>query len=94
MPFYSNYFKQSGFEHEATKISQAFARGDADGAASAISEAMQNELAIIGPAEHCRQEVEARRSLGLQLPVIAPFAVTDDAVTAFRSTIEAFSSKH
>jgi probable F420-dependent oxidoreductase len=94
MPFYSSYFKQSGFEHEAAKISQALARGDTDGAASAISEAMQNELAIIGPAEHCRQEVESRRSLGLQLPVIAPFAVTDDAVRDFRSTIEAFSSKH
>ena len=91
MPFYMNYFEQSGFKAEAAAVSQAFARGDADGAVAAISEAMQNELAIFGSAEHCRREVEARRSLGLKLPVITPFALADDTIGSFRATMEAFS---
>ena len=91
MPFYRNYFEQSGFKEETAAVTRALARGDDNAAAAAISDAMQNEVAIWGSAEHCRREVEARRSLGLKLPVIAPFAVDGDAGESFRATIQAFS---
>ena len=92
MPYYSNYFEQMGFQDESAVIKEAIARGDTIGASSAVSEAMQNELAIVGSAEHCRREVESRRASGLQEPVIAPFAASNDAKRDFRNTIEAFSS--
>ena len=91
MPFYRRYLEQSRFKEETVAISRALDMGDTDAAAAAVSDAMQRELAIFGPAEHCRQEVERRRSLGLKLPVIAPFAVADDPLGSFRATIEAFS---
>lgn len=91
MDFYRNFFAQSGFESEVATISEAFDRGDMDGAAAAVSEEMQRELGIVGSAEHCQEQVESLRSLGLNLPVIAPFTVADDAVGSFRAAIEAFS---
>jgi 5,10-methylenetetrahydromethanopterin reductase len=90
MPYYRNYFEGRGFKREANAVSQALAIGDDDGVSAAISDDMIRELAIVGSAEHCRQEVEARRALGLDQPVIAPFAVLD-AMKSFRDTIEAFS---
>ena len=90
-PFYRYYFEQTGFKEEAAAVSEALARGDNDAAADAVSEAMQDDVAIIGPAEHCRRQVEARRSLGVNLPVIAPQPLTGSSVEDFRATIEAFS---
>ena len=91
MPFYMSYFTQTGFGEEAAAVAQALGRGDVGTAAAAVSEAMVNELAIFGSADHCRGEVEARRSLGLKQPVITPFAVTDDVIGSFRTTIATFS---
>ena len=91
MDFYRNFFAQSGFESEVAAISEAFDRGDIDGASAAVSEEMQRGLGIVGSAEHCREQVESLRSLGLNLPVIAPFTVADDAVGSFKAAIEAFS---
>jgi probable F420-dependent oxidoreductase len=91
MPFYKSYFEQSGFKEEADAVAQALERGDAGAAAAAISDTMQRELGIFGTAEQCRQEVEARRALGVKLPVIAPLAVGADPIGSFRATIEAFS---
>ena len=91
MPFYSYYFEQTGFNEEAAAVSEALARGDIDAAAAAVSEEMQDEVAIVGSAEHCRRQVEARRSLGVNLPVIAPHPLIDGSVESHRATIEAFS---
>ena len=91
MPFYRDYFTQMGYAEESEAISRAIDRGDADGAAAAVSDSMQREVAIVGTAEHCLREIESRRALGLTQPVVAPFAVGDDAVRSFRTTIEAFS---
>ena len=91
MPFYRNYFAQIGFGEEATAVSRALDRGDAEAAASAISDSMQAELAIVGTPEHCRREIEDRRAMGLKQPIIAPFTVGDDTGKSFRDTISAFS---
>ena len=91
MPFYRTYFEQSGFKEETAAVNRALARGDSEAAVAAISEDMQDEVAILGSAEDCRRKVESLRALGLKLPVIAPFAVEGDARASFRTTIEAFS---
>ena len=91
MPFYRNYLERSGFKEETDAVSQAIARGDHDAAAAAISDAMQEELAIFGSAEHCRQRVEGLRSVGLKMPIIAPFTVASDAEESFKATVGAFS---
>ena len=91
LSFYRTYYVQNGFAEESAAISHALDRGDADAAVAAVSEAMQKELAIVGSAEECRREVEARRSLGLKQPVVTPFPVGEDSLGSFKATISAFS---
>ena len=90
MPYYRNFFDGTGFQAEMAAAQQALERGDAETAYSAITTEMQDQVAVVGTAEHCRRELERRRSLGLQLPVVAPFAV-GDSLTSYRQTIEELS---
>ena len=88
MSYYRNFFDGTGFQAEMAAAQQALERGDAETAYSAITPEMQDQVAVVGTAEHCRTELEKRRSLGLQQPVVAPFAVGDSR-TSYRQTIEA-----
>ncbi len=90
MYYYRNFFDGTWFQAEMAAAQQALERGDAETAYRAITPEMQDQVAVVGKAEHCRKELEKRRSLGLQLPVVAPFAVGDSR-TSYRQTIEALS---
>ena len=89
-PFYRAFFRQMGFGAEMTDAEQAMARGDVAGAAQAITPAMQDQLALMGSAGECREELVRARRAGLQQPVIAPFAV-GDYVPSYQRVIEAFA---
>ena len=91
LPYYKSFFEGMGFEKEAQVVSQAMAKGDQDAAAAAVSPEMVAQLAVAGTVEHCRREIESRRSLGLDLPVVAPSDLAGDPVRTFRTAIEAFS---
>ncbi len=88
-PFYNNFFQSTGFGREMRAAEEAIRRGDMEEAAKAISSEMQDQVAVVGNAEECRAEIEKRRSLGLGLPVVAPFTV-DDARESYRRVIETF----
>lgn len=88
-PFYHNFFRGMGFGDEMAAAEAAMQRGDMAAAAGAISQKMQEQVAVVGSAEECRTEIEKRRSLGLALPVVAPFTV-DEARESYRRVIEAF----
>ncbi len=90
MEYYRNFFESTGFAEEMQAMARYMAQGETDKALSCVSDEMQRQLAIFGPAEFCRQEVERRRGLGLTMPVIAPFAV-GDPLKSYRATVEAFS---
>ncbi len=76
-PFYNNFFQGMGFGREMNEAEEAIRRGDLDEAGRAISPEMQDQVAVVGNAEQCRAEIEKRRSLGLNLPVVAPFTVNE-----------------
>jgi alkanesulfonate monooxygenase SsuD/methylene tetrahydromethanopterin reductase-like flavin-dependent oxidoreductase (luciferase family) len=90
-PVYKKYFGEMGFAKEATAASEALAFGDGKGAVAAISDAMVDDLVIIGSAEHCRRNVAAVKAHGPDMPIIAPFRVGDDAMESFHTTVAAFS---
>ena len=64
---------------------------DAEAAARAINEEMQEQVAVVGDENHCRAEVEKRRTLGLSLPVIAPFQV-EGGGWSYERTLQAFGA--
>ena len=89
-PFYRNFFAQPGFDKEMSAAAAALADGNLDKAADSITEEMQDQVAIVGTVEECRAALEKRRAAGLQLPVIAPFAVGDN-MASHRHVIEAMA---
>ena len=89
-PFYRNFFAQTGFDKEMSAAAAALADGNLDKAADSITEEMQDQVAIVGTVEECRVALEKRRAAGLQLPVIAPFAVGDN-MASHRHVIEAMA---
>ena len=88
--FYRNFFAQTGFDKEMSAAAAALADGNLDKAADSITEEMQDQVAIVGTVEECRAALEKRRAAGLQLPVIAPFAVGDN-MASHRHVIEAMA---
>ena len=88
--FYANFFIETGFEREMNAAAAALAKGDLDTASEAITPEMQDEVAVLGTAGQCREALERRRAAGLQLPVIAPFAVGDNK-TSHQLTIESLA---
>ena len=77
LPFYRNMFTAAGFQEEMEAVNAALAAGDTEKALGAVTEAMQDQVAVVGNPDHCRGQFEIRRAAGLQLPVAAPFTVGD-----------------
>ena len=88
--FYRNFFEEMAFAGEMATAQEAMQRGDMAAAANAISREMQDQVAVVGSPAECRAEIERRRALGLQLPVVAPFTVGDPK-ESYRRVINAFA---
>jgi alkanesulfonate monooxygenase SsuD/methylene tetrahydromethanopterin reductase-like flavin-dependent oxidoreductase (luciferase family) len=76
--FYRNFFAETGFGKEMAEAAEALAAGDMARASEAITQEMQDQVAVIGTPEECRAALERRRAAGLQLPVVAPFDLGDN----------------
>lgn len=69
--YYYEMLQRNGFEAEVAKIREAWANRDARGAAAAVSDRMLDETAVVGTAEQCRDALDERRALGVDLPIIS-----------------------
>ena len=90
-PFYRNFFAETGFDKEMSAAAAELAGGNLEKAADSITVEMQDQVAVVGTADECRAALEKRRDAGLQLPVIAPFAVGDNK-TSHSHAIDALAS--
>jgi len=68
--FYYEMLTRNGFGEEVEKIREAWANRDARGAAAAVSDRMLDQTAIVGPLDRCAEELDERRALGVDLPII------------------------
>jgi alkanesulfonate monooxygenase SsuD/methylene tetrahydromethanopterin reductase-like flavin-dependent oxidoreductase (luciferase family) len=88
MTYYQKYFERIGFADEATRIAEAWQRGDREAAVAAVTLSMIQATTIYGSAETCRQRLQAYREAGLQHPIIAPFPIGEPIQETFVRTIE------
>ena len=88
-PRYNRLLAESGFRAEAAAVAAAWAAGDANGAARAVTDEMIAATGIAGTPAQCRDRLEAYRDSGLDLPIISPFARGPDAKARFLAAIEA-----
>jgi alkanesulfonate monooxygenase SsuD/methylene tetrahydromethanopterin reductase-like flavin-dependent oxidoreductase (luciferase family) len=87
-PVYNAFLRWCGFEAEAEAVARAFARGDRAASAAALSDAMIDRIAILGPAERCREQIAEFVAAGVTTPVIAPLATDPRQIEAI---FEAFA---
>ena len=76
MSYYRHFFDGTGCQSEMAAAQHALEKGNSETAYSVITPEMQDQVAVVGSAEHCRTELENRRSLGPQLldPAAIPCA--------------------
>ena len=77
-PRYNQLMAQSGFPEEAKTVRVAWLKGDHEGAAKLVPDAMIQALGIVGPAAQSRERLQAYRESGIWLPVISPAASGPD----------------
>jgi len=86
-PRYARMTAEQGFAAEAEAITQAWARGDFDAAAAAVSDALIDASAIAGTPEQCRAKIQQYRDSGIDVPIIAPSAKGPGAKEAFEKIV-------
>jgi alkanesulfonate monooxygenase SsuD/methylene tetrahydromethanopterin reductase-like flavin-dependent oxidoreductase (luciferase family) len=62
MNFHFDVFARMGYEEAATKIQDAYLDGRKDDAAAAVPTAMVEDIALVGPVEKIRDDLEAWRA--------------------------------
>ncbi|MFP5297489.1 MAG: LLM class F420-dependent oxidoreductase [Actinomycetota bacterium] len=70
VPAYNRYLRAQGFEAEAEAVATRWGSGDRKGAVEAISDELVDALALIGPAERCKERLESFREAGLDTPIL------------------------
>jgi len=68
--YYYEMLIRNGFEEEVRTIRAGWEARDANAAAAGVSDRMLDQTAIVGPLERCKEELDDRRTLGIDLPLI------------------------
>jgi F420-dependent oxidoreductase-like protein len=78
--YYYEMLQRHGFEKEVADIQAAWANRDAAGAAAAVSDRMLEQTAVVGSLDECKEDLDERRALGVDLPIV-PMPGRDAAET-------------
>jgi probable F420-dependent oxidoreductase len=81
-PVYNRFFAWCGFEAEARAVAEAFARRDRAGVAAAMTDELVDRIAILGPAERCREQLAEFVAAGVTTPVLSPLAADSRTIEA------------
>ena len=95
---YQRYFQRRGYGEIVARIIEHGSRGDMDGAAAFVSDAMIDAYAVYGSPEQCHRRIAEYREAGVTLPIIYPIHPTFTnylpdvaARDGIRNTIEALA---
>ena len=81
--FYKELFVRYGYEREADRIQELFLERRREDAAAAVTDAMVDEVAVIGSLAECRAHLEEYRQAGLDELVMLLDLPEGDSETAF-----------
>jgi len=68
--YYHALVSRSGYSAEADAVRNAWAAGDKGKAAAAISDAMLENIAVLGNRAECRAKLDSFRNAGVDMPII------------------------
>jgi F420-dependent oxidoreductase-like protein len=70
--FYKSLVERYGYEEEAAVIQDRFLGGDRKGAIAAVSDALVDDLTLVGPAAHVASQLEAWRDGPITTLIVEP----------------------
>ena len=68
--YYYEMLIRNGFEDEVNTIRAGWEARDAKAAAAGVSDRMLDQTAVVGPLDRCKEDLDERRALGVDLPLI------------------------
>ncbi len=90
-PVYNRFLAWAGYEEVAREVAAGWAAGDRERTARALSDELIDEIAIIGPPEHCQERVRELAAGGIHTHVVSCLG-TD--VATLDATCRAFDAQH
>jgi F420-dependent oxidoreductase-like protein len=76
--FYKSLVERYGYEEEAERIQSLFLGGDRKGAVAAVSDALVDELSLVGPRQHVAEQLEAWKACPISTLIVEP--TSDEAI--------------
>jgi alkanesulfonate monooxygenase SsuD/methylene tetrahydromethanopterin reductase-like flavin-dependent oxidoreductase (luciferase family) len=74
VPAYNRFIAAQGFEAEAKAVATSWAAGDRAAALEAVTDELVDALVITGPAEACKERLDAFREAGMSTPILMLFS--------------------
>jgi probable F420-dependent oxidoreductase len=71
-PRYNRLLAEAGFADAVATVKAAWDRGDKEGAAPLVPDALIDAVALAGTPAECRAKIERYRASGIALPIVTP----------------------
>jgi alkanesulfonate monooxygenase SsuD/methylene tetrahydromethanopterin reductase-like flavin-dependent oxidoreductase (luciferase family) len=78
VPQYNNFFREIGFEREATAAAEAWNAGDRKAALAAVPDRMLEEIYVFGSLDHCRARLAEYAKAGVTATALEPTSFVPD----------------
>ena len=91
LPYYRNYWKETGYLEEMNAIESAIAQGRNDDVPRYLTDRWLADVTLFGPPAKIREGVAAWREAGIRTPVLVPLSADGDQRTALRQAFDAFA---
>ena len=89
-PVYNNFLSWAGYDDAATEIREGWAAKDRERTAAAMSDALVDEIGILGPEEECQDQMRDYANAGIHTNIVSCILPTPDVLQA---TMQGFSSE-
>jgi alkanesulfonate monooxygenase SsuD/methylene tetrahydromethanopterin reductase-like flavin-dependent oxidoreductase (luciferase family) len=91
LPYYRNYWKESGYAEEMSAVESAIAAGRNEDVPKYLTDRWLADVTLFGNAAQIRDGVEAWREAGIRTPVLVPLSPDGKQTTALRQALDAFA---
>jgi alkanesulfonate monooxygenase SsuD/methylene tetrahydromethanopterin reductase-like flavin-dependent oxidoreductase (luciferase family) len=91
LPYYRNYWKETGYLEEMTAIEAAIAAGRPDEVPRYLTDRWLADITLFGPPAKIRDGLDAWREAGIRTPVVVPLSPDGDQNTALAQVFAAFA---
>ncbi len=90
LPYYRNYWKETGYAEEMGAVESAIASGRNDEVPRYLTDRWLADSTLFGPPAKIRDGVAAWREAGIRTPVLVPLSPDGDQRTALHQVFAAF----